>query len=129
MAHFNRELITRLEVEPENDTALEPSPLVAKAERAKGLTARLFGAQQSEPEPPESDSSAVLELPAFERIDCAIPDPLIQGLVARLPKPDSVWSLEDRGKWLRAAAVIFSLVYKLDGVTHDRHSSEPKALP
>ena len=41
-------------------------------------------------------------------------DPLIQGLMERLPEPDTVWSLDDRGKWLRAAAVIFSLIYKLD---------------
>jgi hypothetical protein len=49
---------------------------------------------------------------APEPTDRVIPDPLIQGLVDRLPKPDSVWSLDDRGKWLRAAAVIFTLVYK-----------------
>jgi len=32
--------------------------------------------------------------------------------VGKLPKPDTVWSLEDRAKWLRAAAIIFNLVYK-----------------
>src|SRR5262249_56155108 len=32
-------------------------------------------------------------------IDC-----LIRGLVDLLPKPDSVWSIEDRSKWLRLAA-------------------------
>jgi hypothetical protein len=41
-----------------------------------------------------------------------MPDPLIQALVKKLPKPDSPWSLEDRAKWLRAAAIIFNLVYK-----------------
>jgi len=39
-------------------------------------------------------------------------DPLIQALVSKLPKPNSIWSLEDRAKWLRAAAMVFSLVYK-----------------
>ena len=39
-------------------------------------------------------------------------DPLIQGLVNRLPEPDSVWSLNDRIKWLRTAANIFGLIYK-----------------
>jgi hypothetical protein len=34
-------------------------------------------------------------------------DPLIQGLVDRLPKLDSTWSLDDRAKWLRTAASIF----------------------
>lgn len=39
-------------------------------------------------------------------------DLLIQGLVERLPKPDSIWSLDSRAKWLRTAASIFGLVYK-----------------
>ena len=43
-----------------------------------------------------------------------MPDPLIQALVKKLPKPNSSWSLEDRAKWLRAAAIIFNLVYKPD---------------
>jgi hypothetical protein len=40
------------------------------------------------------------------------PDPLIQGLVNRLPDPDTIWSLNDRVKWLRTAANIFGLIYK-----------------
>ena len=43
-----------------------------------------------------------------------IPDPLIQALVDRLPKPNAVWSIEDRAKWLRAAAILFNLVYRAD---------------
>ena len=39
-------------------------------------------------------------------------DPLIRGLVARLPKADTVWPLEERAKWLRTAASIFALVYR-----------------
>jgi len=39
-------------------------------------------------------------------------DLLIRGLVNRLPKPDSTWSLDNRAKWLRTAASIFGLVYK-----------------
>jgi len=41
-----------------------------------------------------------------------IHDPLIQGLVDRLPEPDSIWSLDDRVRWLRTAANIFALIYK-----------------
>ena len=41
-----------------------------------------------------------------------MPDPLIQALVAKLPKANSIWALEDRAKWLRAAALIFNLVYR-----------------
>jgi hypothetical protein len=38
-------------------------------------------------------------------------DPLIQGLIERLPKPEDVWSLDDRAKWLDLANRIFDLVY------------------
>jgi hypothetical protein len=109
MAHFNPEgPVTRLETGTN-----APSPLVAKAERAKDLAAMLLGGEQSKPKLSETPE-AILELVhvAPEPTDRVIPDPLIQGLVDRLPKPDSVWSLDDRGKWLRAAAVIFTLVYK-----------------
>jgi hypothetical protein len=51
-------------------------------------------------------------------------DPLVQGLVARLPKPDSTWSMEDRVKWLRAAANIFVLIYK----AHDGENRELKIV-
>jgi hypothetical protein len=43
------------------------------------------------------------------------PDPLIQGLINRLPEPDSSWSLTDRVKWLRTASNIFGLIYKSEG--------------
>jgi hypothetical protein len=43
-----------------------------------------------------------------------MPDPLIQALVGKLPKSNTIWSLEDRAKWLRAAAIIFNLVYKTE---------------
>jgi hypothetical protein len=39
-------------------------------------------------------------------------DPLIQGLMDRLPKRNGIWTLDDRAKWLRTAASIFGLVYK-----------------
>jgi hypothetical protein len=39
-------------------------------------------------------------------------DLLVRGLMDLLPKPDSVWSLEDRAKWLRLAAAVFDLGYK-----------------
>src|SRR5262249_42478932 len=47
-----------------------------------------------------------------DEVCSTMPDPLIQALVGKLPKPNSIWSLEDRAKWLRAAAIIFNLVYK-----------------
>lgn len=45
----------------------------------------------------------------------AINDPLIRGLLQRLPSTGSAWSLEDRARWLRTAASIFNLVYTAQG--------------
>lgn len=42
--------------------------------------------------------------------------PFIEGLLKTLPEPESVWSVEDRGKWLQTASSIFGLIYKGDGV-------------
>jgi 3-methyladenine DNA glycosylase AlkD len=59
----------------------------------------------------EPEETPVLTLVnAAERTDAC--DPLIQALVGKLPKPNTIWSLEDRAKWLRAAAMVFNLVYK-----------------
>ena len=69
-------------------------------------------AEQGDPKTRQPELSPVLDLSTAEAP--AHFDPLIQGLMERLPQPDTVWSLDDRGKWLRAAAVIFSLIYKLD---------------
>jgi len=39
-------------------------------------------------------------------------DPLLQALVDKLPKPNTVWSINDRGNWLKATALVFNLLYK-----------------
>ena len=39
-------------------------------------------------------------------------DRLVQGLMDLLPAPDSIWSIEDRVKWLRLAEGIFDIGYK-----------------
>ena len=39
-------------------------------------------------------------------------DPLIQALIDKLPKPNTIWSINDRAKWLKAAAMAFNLVYR-----------------
>ena len=47
-------------------------------------------------------------------------DPLTQALVDKLPKPNTILSIGDRAKWLKAAAMAFNLVYKPDeGDEHD----------
>jgi hypothetical protein len=40
-------------------------------------------------------------------------DPLIQALMDKLPRPNIVWPIGERAKWLKAAAMAFNLVYKL----------------
>jgi hypothetical protein len=30
----------------------------------------------------------------------------------KLPKPNAVWSIDDRGKWLKAAGMAFNLIYR-----------------
>lgn len=42
--------------------------------------------------------------------------PFIQGLLDTLPEPETTWTVEGRAKWLQAAANIFDLIYKGDGV-------------
>jgi hypothetical protein len=40
-------------------------------------------------------------------------DNLLEGLVELLPNPNSVWTLNERVKWLRLAIAIFDLSYKV----------------
>jgi hypothetical protein len=70
--------------------------MTPRADTGESLTAKLLVSQQSDAD--EADSGRT--------------DLLIQGLVDRLPKPNGIWSLDDRVKWLRTAASIFDLVYK-----------------
>lgn len=37
--------------------------------------------------------------------------PFIQGLIDKLPPPESAWNIEERAKWLTTAANIFDLMY------------------
>ncbi len=41
--------------------------------------------------------------------------PFIQGLLDKLPKPETEWPVEARKKWLQTAANIFDLMYSSDG--------------
>jgi hypothetical protein len=66
----------------------------------------------------ETDENPTLKLVDTAKRSAAefsvLPDPLIQALIDRLPKPNAVWSIDDRAKWLRAAAILFNLVYRTD---------------
>ena len=59
----------------------------------------------------EREEAPVLTLVDTERT-CEMPDPLIQALVDKLPKPNTIWPIDDRAKWLKAAAMAFNLIYK-----------------
>jgi len=86
------------------DTALNARSglVMPRVDRSESLTAKLLVAQQSNAEVP----------------DIGRTDLLIQGLVDRLPKPNGIWSVDDRAKWLRTAASIFDLVYKAGDGEH-----------
>ena len=86
----------------------------------------IVGRQQTSPADSDKTSPFVLQkmessratgnnLPlsprTVEKGKSGIADSLVQGLIERLPKPDSEWSFDDRAKWLRTAASIFDLVY------------------
>lgn len=38
-------------------------------------------------------------------------DPMIVGLFKRLPRPDDLWSIQERQRWLQTAAQVFDLIY------------------
>ena len=57
------------------------------------------------------EETPVLTLVDTAERTCEMPDPLIQALVDKLPKPNSIWSIDDRAKWLKAAAMAFNLIY------------------
>src|SRR6516165_10927715 len=69
---------------------------------------------ESSAEPDETVLTLVDSAPRSETEFNIITDPLIQALVDKLPAPNSIWSIDDRAKWLKAATMIFNLVYKLD---------------
>ncbi len=75
--------------------------MTPKVEKRESLAAKLLVAHKSDRE--EVNQST---------------DLLIQGLAERLPEANSVWSLDDRAKWLRTAVSIFDLVYEVDGGDH-----------
>ena len=73
------------------------------------------------------------ETPVLTLVDTAeetyeVPDPLIQALVDKLPKPNTIWSIDDRAKWLKAAAMAFNLIYKTSEREEQQSPSELKAV-
>ena len=58
-----------------------------------------------------------------------MPDPLIQALVDKLPKPNTVWSIDDRAKWLKAAAMAFNLIYRTNELIYRTNEREKQQSP
>ena len=66
--------------------------------------------------------SAPVEAPSIPR---GLP-PFIQGLLEKLPEPNTNWAVEGRAKWLQTAANIFDLMYKGSGeISITAKSEEP----
>jgi hypothetical protein len=88
----------------ESDAALSARSrlMMSRTGPGESLTAKLLVAQQSDAEKTEGETR----------------DLLIRGLVERLPKPNGIWSLDDRAKWLRTAASVFDLVYQAEDGEH-----------
>jgi hypothetical protein len=72
--------------------------MLRKVESSRAIAARLTP-QASDTEP-EDEKQAT--------------DPLILGLLERLPKAGRTWCFEDRVRWLRTADSIFDLIYGAD---------------
>lgn len=73
--------------------------------------------QKKEAEPPQNDES-LNEVGAKKNQQSnggggngGLYHPFIQGLIDKLPIPETSWSLKDRAKWLNTAANIFDLMY------------------
>jgi len=74
----------------------------------------------------EREETPVLSLVDTERTS-EMPDPLIQALVDKLPKPNAIWPIDDRARWLKAAAMAFNLIYKTSQRVEQQSTSELKA--
>ena len=96
--------------EPEGNGGLDKTDFMnlRKLKRRERLQDKLLSVREN---PDVRKTSGVGESPG------AI-DNLIRSLVDLLPKPDGVWPLEDRAKWLRLAAGIFDLGYKASDAKH-----------
>src|SRR5262249_7053975 len=73
------------------------------------------------------EQTPVLSLVDTERTG-EMPDPLIQALVDKLPKPNTIWPIDDRARWLKAAAMAFNLIYKTSEREEQQSQSALKAV-
>jgi hypothetical protein len=76
----------------------------------------------------EREEDPVLTLVDTSERTCEMPDPLVQALVNKLPKPNTIWSIDDRARWLKAAAMAFNLIYKTGERQEPQSPSVLKAI-
>ena len=83
----------------------------------------------------EPEETPILTLVESADVDTAdqsdtgeLPDPLIQALVDKLPKPNSIWSIDDRAKWLKATAMAFNLVYRYESSSQQKPEETSSVL-
>ena len=76
----------------------------------------------------EREETPVLTLIDTAERTCETPDPLIQALVDKLPKPNTIWPIDDRARWLKAAAMAFNLIYKTRECEEQQSPSALKAI-
>lgn len=98
---------------------------------AASIVAQATGEEEEQPKQPEKNPAAValwrLGVTDINHEDVKLSqvgggnggggdnlDPLISGLVKRLPAPGTIWSIGARVKWLQAAANNFDLIFETD---------------
>jgi hypothetical protein len=78
------------------------------------ISTRAAAPERSAPSEPEADSGRIDDGPKPAGYH-----PFVEGLLATLPKPDTVWPVDARKKWLIAAENIFELIYKKSDESDD----------
>ena len=82
----------------------------------------------STPETPPIDPNKIPTAGGSDGGGMGIRHPFIEGLLQTLPDPDTVWAIEGRVAWLKAAATCFDLIYRGNGtITVEGEATETKA--
>jgi hypothetical protein len=72
---------------------------------------------------PEPEVKKPLVKPGQSEVSAVADDPLVQGLLSRMPDPDKGWPAAERARWLQTFAMNLSVIYGDDDVV------EVKAVP
>lgn len=64
---------------------------------------------------PEPEVKKPLVKPGQSEVSAVANDPLVQGLLSRMPPPERGWPVAERARWLQALAMNLSLIYDDQG--------------